>query len=122
MSGKIEKLFLDQICHEHSFPGDFHSDMEYEYDFGLIKKGEDNSHVFNLKNERDDTLVIRKIITSCDCTSAYVSQNVIQPGDTYDVTVVFRDTVMGDFLRSVTLLFENNKPDIRFELSGEIVN
>lgn len=93
--------------------------MTYEHDFGQVAPGESVSHIFPLKNETGDTLKVRKIISSCDCTDGTVSSETIPPKSGYTVTVTFKDTVPGDFYRTVNLFFENKK-EIQFELSGEI--
>ncbi len=93
--------------------------MTYEHDFGLITPGERVSHIFTLKNEIGDTLKVRKIISSCDCTVVTVSTITIPPKSDYTVTVTFNDTMPGDFYRTVNLFFENQN-EIQFELSGEI--
>lgn len=93
--------------------------ITYEHDFGLITPGERVSHIFTLKNEIGDTLKVRKIVSSCDCTVGTVSMETIPPKSDYTVTVTFNDTVPGDFYRTVTLFFENQN-EIQFELSGEI--
>lgn len=93
--------------------------ITYEHDFGLITPGERASHIFTLKNEIGDTLKVRKIVSSCDCTVGTVSMETIPPKSDYTVTVTFNDTVPGDFYRTVTLFFENQN-EIQFELSGEI--
>ena len=93
--------------------------MTYEHDFGLITPGERVSHIFTLKNKIGDTLKVRKIVSSCDCTVGIVSTETIPPKSDYTVTVTFNDTMPGDFYRTVTLFFENQN-EIQFELSGEI--
>ena len=50
------------------------------------------------------------------------STKIIPPGLDYELTVKFQDTVAGEFFRTISILFENKKTDIQFELSGEIIN
>lgn len=97
-------------------------EVEFQHDFGIVGKDIEVNHTFNMTNTLPDTLKVRKVITSCECTGASISQNIIPPGVEYSVTTTFHDTVPGEFLRTVTVYFENNKPEIHIELTGEINN
>lgn len=90
------------------------------HDFGKVGLGEEVRHVFRMVNNGPDTLRVREVISSCDCTEGKVSSKVISPAMAYDIVVTFRDTVPGDFQRTVGIYFENEKPEIEFEISGEI--
>lgn len=119
LDGKgIENLYLSNMGNA---PLDDDSE-EYEHDFGKLVAGESRNHTFRMRNESGDTLRVRDIITSCECTEGRVSAKEIAPGDSYEVTVSFRDTITGEFYRSVTLLFENKKTEICFAISGVIIN
>lgn len=96
--------------------------MEYNHDFGNIKPGEPVSHIFTLTNESSDTLRIREVISSCECTEGTVMPAIIPPGSPYRVEVSFRDTIPDNFLRSVMVYFENQTfPPLRFEVTGQII-
>ena len=71
-------------------------------------------------NESNDTLQVRGVNTSCECTDGEVSPHVIYPYASYDVKVSFTDTTAGNFLRRVTINFEDT-PDIDFEVSGTVI-
>ncbi|HDZ26388.1 MAG TPA: DUF1573 domain-containing protein, partial [Candidatus Aminicenantes bacterium] len=53
---------------------------EESKDFGKVKQGEVLTHVFVFKNEGDETLVIKRVKTSCGCTAALLSKKEIAPG------------------------------------------
>ena len=66
--------------------------MEIPYprhSFGRIPSRQDVAHVFAVQNTGDDDLVISNLVTSCGCTTAELSSNVIGPGQRADLTVVF---------------------------------
>ena len=123
VNGSIGRLYLSKIGDDSMVSQDFSQEEEvYEFDFGKVSSGEKVSHVFKLHNESADTLKIRDVITSCECTSGIISTKIIPPGSGYDLTAEFQDTVPGEFFRTISILFENKKTDIQFELSGEINN
>ncbi len=123
VNGGIGKLYLSKIGEDSTVSQDISQEEEvFEFNFGEIPSGEKVSHVFKLHNESADTLKVRDVITSCECTSGTVSTRIILPGSGYDLTAEFQDTVPGEFFRTISILFENKKPDIQFELSGEIIN
>ena len=119
----IERIYLSKIGEEidmEDLPTD--EGEVYEFDFGRIRTGEKVSHIFRLLNESRDTIKVREVITSCECTSGKVIPMIIPPGFEYELKAEFQDTISGEFFRTISILFENNKPDIQFELSGEIIN
>ena len=122
VNGGIGKLYLSKIGDDHTDGLDISEEEVYEFDFGKVSSGEKVSHVFRLHNESPDTLTVRDVITSCECTSGTISTRIVPPGFAYELTAEFQDTVPGEFFRTISILFENKKTDIQFELSGEIIN
>ena len=123
VNGGIGKLYLSKLGDDDLDSQDISQEEEvYEFDFGKVSSGEKVTHVFKLHNESADTLKVRDVITSCECTSGTISTRIIPPGSDYELTAEFQDTVSGEFFRTISILFENKKTDIQFELSGEIIN
>lgn len=119
----LSKMYISLIEGEDQDNRQLPYDEEiHEFNFGRITPGEKVVHTFRLHNSFADTLKVREVITSCECTEASVSSKVIPPDSDYELKALFRDTVQGEFFRTILILFENNKPDIQFELSGEINN
>ena len=117
----VKRLYLSKIGDDDLDSQDISQEEKvYEFDFGKVSSGEKVSHVFKLHNESPDTLKVRDVITSCECTSGTISTKIIPPGSDYELTAEFQDTVPGEFFRTISILFENKKPDIQFELSGVI--
>lgn len=123
MGASIEQLYLSSMEEKINDKQELISkERILKFDFGRMASGEKTTHTFRLNNLSSDTLKVRDVITSCECTEATISSALILPGADYELKAVFHDTVPGEFFRTVSILFENNIPDIQFELSGEIIN
>ena len=59
------------------------------HDFGRIYGSWDVTHVFAVQNTGTIDLEIGNLVTSCGCTTAELSSNVIPPGQRADLTVTF---------------------------------
>ncbi len=115
----LERLYLKAIGIDEDIISDRRETVA-SYDFGKIRPGESVSHTFRLTNDSDRTLRIKEVGSSCPCTEGHVSTWLIQPGKEYELTVLFGDTVKGPFERMIILKYENNLPEKRFVVSGEI--
>jgi hypothetical protein len=60
-----------------------------EHDFGRVPSRRDVAHVFAIQNRGNDDLMISNLVTSCGCTTAELTSNVIPPGKRADLTVFF---------------------------------
>ena len=81
------------------------------YDFGRVPARSDVAHPFAVQNTGSAALVIRKLVTSCGCTTADLSSSVILPGQRADLTVNF-DLDFHEIQGEVTRLvwFATNDP------------
>ncbi len=70
---------LSTVSLSRGFPR-IHFDRD-SYDFGKIVQGKIVEHTFTFKNIGTADLVIKEVTTSCGCTAALVSNNVIHPGE-----------------------------------------
>jgi hypothetical protein len=59
------------------------------HDFGLVYSSWDLVHTFAVQNSGDVDLAIGTLVTSCGCTVAELSNDVIPPGQRADLTVTF---------------------------------
>ena len=119
-SKEMQNLYLNQLAATNTNSYDLEEEPVEEFDFGSIRINEKVSHIFSLTNTYPDTLYVKDIISSCECTTAEISSGKIAPGDSFNVTVTFRDSVSGDFLRSVTLKYQKSIPQQILEISGHI--
>ena len=122
ISTKTIERFYYKILNSDGTPSDNHlsSTNPHEFDFGKISPGECVTHKFLLKNTCEDTLKVKGVYSSCECTEGAVSSRIIPPGAGYNLEVIFCDTTIGDFYRVVSISFENDIPGIDFEISGRI--
>ena len=58
-----------------------------EHDFGNVQQNQNLLHEFTITNTGSEDLVIRRISTSCGCTAALVSEDVVPPGGTVSLEV-----------------------------------
>jgi len=90
--------------------------------FGQIAEGDKFEHTFRFKNIGDAPLVINKVRSSCGCTAALLSSDVIGPGETGEVKTVFDSSGFSGPV-SKTIYLHTNDPVqeiIRFQLSGNV--
>jgi len=62
---------------------------EEDWDFGLVKPGEKPTHVFTVKNEGNEDLIIERAWTSCGCVQTSISSKRIFPGKSAKLKAVF---------------------------------
>ena len=80
------------------------------YDFGDIKQGDKKEFTFELVNKGKRDLLIRNVRSSCGCTAVSPSKNVIAPGETAPVKVVFDSTgKKGRQSKTVTVITNDPK-------------
>lgn len=60
-----------------------------DFDFGAIKYGQIVEHNFRIKNLGSEILEIKRVATSCACTTAKVLKNQINPGEEIDLMVTY---------------------------------
>ncbi len=65
------------------------------HDFGEIEFGAVVSYEFTIVNNGETDLEIRRVATSCACTSADTDKKLIAPGDSAVLTVVYDSAAMG---------------------------
>ena len=59
------------------------------FDFGDIQKNEKVTHVFTIKNTGKSDLNLRKVSSSCGCTTTQPDKNVIPANESATITVTF---------------------------------
>src|SRR3990167_2890190 len=84
---------------------------EQVYDFGKIYIGESIKHEFKLKNLGKGELVINNVKSSCGCTAALVSKNILLKDEEGEVEVKFNS---GHYVGKVTKSVIVNSKRINF--------
>ena len=86
---------------------------EASYDFGRIGPQDVMRRTFLLRNNGDAPLTIARAYTTCGCTTAEISADVIPPGKAVSIDLVydagFHDTAGQTVRRG--LIIESNDPD-----------
>jgi len=77
--------------------------------FGKVKEGKVVEYTFNFGNSGNSTLKIKDIKTSCGCTAALVSSEVLKPGEQGTLKVEL-DTSNRNGKMSRTITIESNDP------------
>lgn len=61
-----------------------------EFDFGVIASTDVVTHVFQVRNAGDEVLNMPVVRGACGCTTGSISRTSLAPGETAEVTAVFR--------------------------------
>ncbi len=93
------------------------------FDFGDIKPGSKNEHVFSLKNAGKKDLIIRDVKSSCGCTAVSPSKNIVPSGENVPLKVVFDSTgKSGRQNKTITVITNDPKnPTTVLRISSNIV-
>ncbi|PKP57330.1 hypothetical protein CVT91_10895 [Candidatus Atribacteria bacterium HGW-Atribacteria-1] len=65
---------------------------EIEWDYGQVKPNEKYTHIFTIKNEGDEELIIERARASCGCIKISLSSKNIQPGKSTELKTIFDTT------------------------------
>ena len=66
------------------------------FNFNEIEYGSIAEHTFKVKNLGTETLEIKRIATSCACTSAEVGKKILKPDEETNLKVIYNTGLMGD--------------------------
>lgn len=61
-----------------------------EHDFGTVNPGSRHLKHFEITNPSDDPWVVKKVVTNCSCTVPTISSDVIMPGKTESVEIIYQ--------------------------------
>ncbi len=83
---------------------------ETSHDFGVHGPGVELKCSFTFQNNGNADLIINKVKSSCGCTAAIASADIIAPGKSGKIDVTYKPgTMQGTFEKHVTVL--SNDPD-----------
>lgn len=96
---------------------------EKNYSFGVVPSSQ--KHIekeFVFKNTGKSDLVIRKIRTTCGCTTASPEKTVLKPGESSSFKAVFTPGSRKGMQRKSIYVISNDpkNPEVRLMISGEI--
>lgn len=80
------------------------------FNFGSIKEGQKTTYEYKFKNDGKSDLLIRKIITSCGCTTTSAKQMTVKPGKSSTIQVTFDSSgKKGSQNKTVTVITNDPK-------------
>lgn len=64
------------------------------FDFGEIEYGQIAEQVFKVKNSGEEVLEIKRLSTSCACTSAEIEKEILNPGEEVNLLIKYNTGLM----------------------------
>ncbi len=86
---------------------------QYTWDFGTITEGDVVRHSFQLHNRGNVDLLIHQIRTSCGCTAALLSKDVLTPGESATISITFDSSGRQDY-QYKEVFIKSNDPETPF--------
>jgi hypothetical protein len=94
------------------------------FEFGEITEGTKVEYLFKIMNKGKSDLLIRSVKASCGCTAANPTSNVVKPGTSTDLKVIFDSTAkLGMQNKTITII--SNDPNTStsiLRISGNVIN
>ncbi|HKL09739.1 MAG TPA: DUF1573 domain-containing protein [Bacteroidales bacterium] len=98
---------------------------ERNHNFGKVPRDQKEIETdFHFKNTGKSDLIIRKIRTTCGCTTANLEKKVLKPGETSSFRAVFTPGSRKGIQRKSIYIISNDpkNPEVRLMITGEIVD
>lgn len=123
-SPEIAKLYKDIITGQMSVSadkGNIVTVSENKISLGNLPPGESSSREITFSNHGNDTVRIRKVISSCECTELSLPKRYIPPRSALNAVLNFAgDTVPGDFERTVHIYYTDFEYPTVITVSGNV--
>ena len=93
-----------------------------DFNFGKIAQGESVEHVFRIKNEGKEDLIIRKWKPGCGCTSSQPDKMVLKYGESAEAKAIFNSAGQnGSITKSIAVVTNDpSEPVITLFINGEV--
>lgn len=123
VSAQIEEDF-SKLSSEQQANAPIASFAVKDYDFGDVKEGTNVFYRFELINTGKSDLVIRKITSSCGCTTSNIDKTLLKPNENCFVSASFNTGGRsGEQQKTITIVTNDPKnPTIILSLIGKITN
>lgn len=125
-SDGVADLYKSIISGKQVFSSDLKSMVKMEtnkINIGKIGRGDVISKDIKIFNSGNDTVFVRAISTSCDCTEANISGEYITPhGESIIVVNLKGDSAIGHFERTVNIYYEGFDYPSTIKLHGIVEN
>ena len=94
--------------------------IETTFEFGTIQNGSEQKCSFEFKNTSQAPLKINNVIVSCGCTSPKWPKNLILPGESGKIEIVYHPAGAGFFRKSISIFSNAKNSPIHLYIRGEI--
>ena len=92
-----------------------------KHDFGEVSLNKEYECNFKLTNIGEEKLIIKDVITSCDCIKAWTNQDTILLGEKAEINVLFKeDDNVGAFYRTIDIFCNSPQSPITITITGNI--
>lgn len=105
MQGQVQEFF-DKKDNDENMPIIHLSDSVF--DFGKIYEGEKAKHEFIITNKGKSNLIIRKLETTCGCTTVRIAKTIIEPNESVVLNLVFRSSGKQGKQNKTVVIFSND--------------
>ena len=122
VSAKIEEDF-SQLTEEELLNAPNIVFKEKTFNFGETEQNKKVEHIFTFKNEGKSDLIIRKIRTTCGCTTVAPEKTTIKPGETSSFKVIFNPGSRKGLQRKSIYVISNDpkKSNERLMITGNVI-
>ncbi|MDE5846783.1 MAG: DUF1573 domain-containing protein [Muribaculaceae bacterium] len=124
-SSDIDRMYKAIISGKMAFSSDADALVTVEpnrINLGKLRPRESASLSVIFNNSGADTVHIRKIVSSCDCTGLSIPGDALPPESKMEATLAFSgDTVPGEFERTVHVCFEAFDYPLVINVFGNII-
>lgn len=93
---------------------------EPRYDFGEVPQGRLVEHTFVIENRGSAPLNIESVAVSCSCTTAPLTETIVQAGGTTEIKASFDSTRFeGPVEKTITVMSDDPlRPELEIEITG----
>ena len=93
-----------------------------EHNFGEFKEGEEVTYEFRFTNKGKGSLLITEVKATCGCTTPYYPKNIIKPGESDVIKVVYdSDGRPGAFRKGVTVTSNTYPNTTKLVIAGSVL-
>lgn len=89
------------------------------YNFGSVKKGAIEEHVFTFVNKNMTPVVISNVRTYCSCISVTWTREPVKPDKTGEVKVIYHAITGGTFNKTVKVFTNLSEKSIDLTVKGQ---
>lgn len=93
---------------------------ERELELGTLEFGKTIKRNVTIKNAGNKPLIIKDVITSCECVKAKVSADSVKPGGNAELMIEFTPDVRGECFREVYVFCNTEESPVGIQIHGKV--